>query len=204
MYDGIGVLRMDSHYFVYNIVSYGIILLLVYMFIDIFLGYFRKEEKTVGKRIFFYSFLFYCLCLLQIRLGGVVLPLPNESDSSRAYSSTGGLFSFFENTYFTMMMMSWSTFGIWNLLLFMPLGFYAATLFQVQQVKKALGFLVFCSIGIEILRSLLGSIGLIMATSSVDSLSLLFIFLQVTGGSLGFYLAKRIGLESGKNVQSSQ
>ena len=53
------MLTMHSTYILYNIVPLGFLILLVYIFIDIFLDYFRKVGKINKKRVILYSFIFY-------------------------------------------------------------------------------------------------------------------------------------------------
>lgn len=79
---------MHTNYVLYNIVPLGFLILLVYIFIDVFLDYFRKVKKSNLRRVILYTFIFYLISLIQIKLGGFTLFPQNPADNSRSFITT--------------------------------------------------------------------------------------------------------------------
>ena len=177
---------MHSTYILYNIVPLGFLILLVYIFIDIFLDYFRKVEKINKKRVILYSFIFYLISLIQIKFGGFTLP-QNSADNSRSFISTNDWFGIFDTMNFKISMWSYSAM-IYNVILFVPLGIYLFLLFNLKSNKKAISIVILICLVIDVARLLLGWTGFtINHFGNTDMIDLLF---NILGGVLGICLAK--------------
>ncbi|MGM9967365.1 MAG: hypothetical protein ACI383_07760 [Rummeliibacillus sp.] len=177
-----------SLHILYNIVPWGFILLLLYIFIDIFLDFFRKPKMTNTKRIIFYSFLFYVLSLIQIKFGGITLPILTQPYNFRVTVPDG----LFDEYYFiykkTTMNVSSAIF--YNLLLFIPLGIYLSILFKLNSLKKVVPTVILSCIAIEILRFAFESFGLVLALN--NNMFIKTLLFNILGGILGYLLIKAI------------
>lgn len=176
---------MYSTYIVYNIVPVGFIILLSFIFIDIFLDFFRTSQRSNVKRGLLYSFLFYLLSLIQIKLGGITYPPQNPDDTARRFFPTGDWFGIFDTIHFNISLWSFSAI-IYNVLLFVPLGIYLSTLFNVKSIKKAISIVFLSCIGIETLHLLFAKFGLVIGGTNI--LTLIYLEFSIMGGILGFLL----------------
>lgn len=178
---------MSATYIIYNIVPYGFILLLSYIFIDIFLDYFRKSKSSNINRILLYSFLFYLLSLIQIKFGGISFPLIDPAYSYKTF--------IFEETWFSVFntihsyINTWSYSGVfYNLVILIPLGIYFSVLFDLKSNLKAVTIVALTCIGIEIIHLLFGKMGMVLG--SMNCLMIIIsLFINIIGGTVGFLLA---------------
>ena len=177
---------MHSTYVLYNIVPIAFLILLVYIFIDVFLDYFRKVEKSAKKRVILYSSIFYVICLVQIKTGGFTLP-QNPSDNGRSFIFTNDWFGIFDTMHFNISIFSYSAL-FYNFILFVPFGIFILLLFNLKSNKKAISIVVLSCLVIHVARLILGSSGFIMTYfGNTDIICLLF---NVLGGVLGIFLVK--------------
>ena len=177
------MLTMHSTYTLYNIVPLGFLILLVYIFIDIFLDYFRKVEKSNKKRVILYSFIFYLISLIQIKFGGFTLP-QNSADNSRSFISTNDWFGIFDTMNFKISMWSYSAM-IYNVILFVPLGIYLFLLFNLKSNKKAISIVILNCLVIDVARLLLGWTGF-----TINHFGIIYLLFNILGGVLGICLVK--------------
>ena len=177
---------MYSTYMLYNIVPLGFLMLLVFIFMDIFLDYFRTEKKSNKNWIILYSFIFYFICLIQIKFGGFTLP-QNPADESKRFISTNDWFGIFETmNYYTSIWRISALF--YNVILFVPLGIFLVLLFQLASTKKVGALVIFICLGIEFTRLLFGWTGLVMR--GFGQVDIIFGLLNILGGLLGLLIAK--------------
>lgn len=179
---------MDSTYILYNIVPLAFLFLLIYIFIDIFFDYFRKVEKINKKRVILYSFIFYLICLIQIKFGGFTLP-QNPADISRTFISTNDWFGIFDMMNFKISMWSYSSM-VYNVILFIPLGIFLFLLFNLISNKKAISMVILSCLVIDVARLLLGWTG--FTISSVRYLDIVYLLFNISGGVLSIFLVKYI------------
>lgn len=176
-----------SQHILYNIVPWGFILLLLYIFIDILLDFFRKPKMSNTKRIIFYSFLFYLLSLIQIKFGGITFPIQPQTDGDLSFTVLKEWFGVYEFMY-DKTAINFPSAIFYNLILFIPLGIYLSILFKLNGLKKVIPSVILSCIAIEILRFALESFGLVLALHNNMFLkSLLF---NIFGGILGYLLIR--------------
>jgi len=180
------MLTVYSTYVLYNIVPLAFLFLLIYIFIDIFLDYFRKVKKSNKKRVILYSFIFYLICLIQIKFGGFTL-LQNSADIHKTFISSNDWFGIFETMNFKISMWSYSAM-VYNVILFIPLGIYLFLLFNIKSNMNAILMVILSCFVIDVARLLLGWIGITISTFGyIDIIYLLF---NILGGVLGIFLVK--------------
>lgn len=177
---------MYSTYVLYNIVPLTFLFLLIYIFSDIFLDYFRKVKKSNQKRVILYSFIFYLISLIQIKFGGFTLP-QNPADSSRTFISTNEWFGIFDTMNFELSMWS-SSAMVYNVILFIPLGIYLFFLFNLKNNKKAISIIILSCLVIDIAQFFLGWTGITI--SSFGYLDIIYLLFNISGGVLGIHLVK--------------
>lgn len=177
---------MYSTYVLYNIVPVVFLILLVYIFIDIFLDYFRKVKRSDRKRVILYSFIFYLISLIQIKFGGFTLS-QNSADNSRSFISTNDWFGIFDTMNFKISIWSYSAM-FYNVILFVPLGIYLLLLFNLKSNKKAISIVVLSCLGIGFTHLLLGWLGLVMGSFGDEVL--IYLLFNILGGTLGIFLVK--------------
>lgn len=177
-----------SQHIVYNIVPWGFTLLLLYIFIDILLFFFRQPKMTNTKRIIFYSFLFYVLSLIQIKFGGITLPIQTQT-VDLIFTIQNGWFDEYYSIYKKTTMNVPSAI-FYNLLLFIPLGIYLSILFKLNSLKKGVPTVILSCIAIETLRFALESFGLVMVLYKIMLVKI--ILFNILGGILGYLLMKAI------------
>lgn len=149
-----------SQHILYNIVPWGFTLLLLYIFIDILLDFFRKPKTSNMKRIIFYSFLFYLLSLIQIKFGGITLPIQTQTDDLSVTIPNGWFDEYYDMYLKGTMNVPSAIF--YNLLLFIPFGIYLSILFRLNSLKKVVPIVILSCIAIEILRFVFESFGLVL------------------------------------------
>ena len=177
---------MYSTYVLYNIVPLAFLFLLIYIFLDIFLDYFRKVKNSNKKRVILYSFIFYLISLIQIKFGGFTLP-QNPADNHRTFISTNDWFGIFDMMNFKISMWSYSAM-VYNVILFIPLGIYLFLLFNLKSNKKVISMVILSCLVIVVARLLLGWTGItIHSFSYIDIIYLLF---NISGGVLSIFLVK--------------
>ena len=180
------MLIVHSTYILYNIVPLGFLILLVYIFIDVFLEYFRKVKKSNKKRVILYSFIFYSLSLIQIKFGGFTLP-QNPADNSIRFISTNDWFGIFDTMHFNISIWSYSAL-FYNVILFVPFGISLLLLFNLKSNKKAISIVILSCSGIYFAGLLFGETGVVMRNNgNTDIIYLLF---NILGGVLGIFLVK--------------
>lgn len=168
---------MSSTYILYNIVPFGFLALLVFIFLDICLDYFRKTKSSHVKRILLYSFLFYCISMIQVKFGGITLPPQNPNDIHSTFISTNDWYGIFDRMY--------SNRSIWSsILLFIPLGMYLTVLFPLNSLKKTILIIIVCCLGIDISRLLLEWFGYVMR--HFNMMEIIYLLCNIVGGILGF------------------
>lgn len=178
---------MHTYYILYNIVPLGFLVLLLYIFIDVFLDYFRKEIKHNQRRVILYIFLFYLLCLLQIKVGGITLLPLNPADNSRSFITANDWFGIFDSIHFNMYLWSYSAI-VYNFLLLLPLGIFLFALFHFKNINKAIFIVILCCLGIELLRFLLGSFSLV--PRNIGSVDAIYLLCNMLGGIVGILIVK--------------
>jgi len=183
----LGGVYLHTNYVLYNIVPFGFLVLLVYIFIDVFLDYFRKEIKPNQRRVTLYSFLFYLLCLLQIKVGGITLLPLNPADKSRSFITANDWFGIFDGIHFSMYLWSYSAI-VYNFLLLLPLGIFLFVLFHFNNRNKAIFIVILCCLGIELLRLLLGAFSLV--PRNIGSLDGIYLLCNKLGGIVGILIVK--------------
>ena len=159
-------------YILYNIVPLGFILLLIFMFADIFLDYFRKTQKEYKRRVFVYSWIFYLLSLFQIKSGGLTLPPQDFTNLNTTFIPTGEWFGIYDTLYLlTSNGHPLSLF--YNIVLFIPFGIYLSALFNMNRLKRIAAIVILGCIGIELVHLLLESIGLVMRSYNLQKIGML-------------------------------
>lgn len=177
---------MHSTYVLYNIVPLAFLMLLVYIFIDVLLDYFRKVEKSAKKRVMLYSSIFYVISLVQIKFGGFTLP-QNPADKSSSFISTNDWFGIFDTMHFNISIWSYSAL-FYNVILFVPFGIFLLLLFNLKSNKKAISIVILSCSGIYFAGLLFGGTGVVIRNNgNTDIIYLLF---NVLGGVLGIFLVK--------------
>lgn len=177
---------MYSTYVLYNIVPLAFLFLLIYIFIDIFLDYFRKVKKSNKKRVILYSFIFYVISLIQIKFGGFTLP-QNSADNHREFISTNDWFGIFDTMNFKISMWSYSAM-VYNVILFIPLGIYLFILFDLKSNKKAISMVILSCLAIDVARLILGWTGITI--NSFGYLDIIYLLFNISGGVLSIFLVK--------------
>ncbi|WP_075618001.1 VanZ family protein [Paenisporosarcina indica] len=176
---------MHSTYILFNIVPLGFLILLVYIFIDVLLDFFRKVKKSNLKRVILYSFIFYLMCLIQMKIGGFTHP-QNPTDNSRTFISTNDWFGIFDELNFNISIWSYSA-VLYNVILLVPLGIYLFILFKLKSNKKAISIVVLSCVGIEIFRLLFDEFGLVLG--GFNALTIINLLINIVGGITGFIIA---------------
>lgn len=177
---------MHSTYVLYNIVPLAFLILLVYIFIDVLLDYFRKVEKSAKKRVMLYSSIFYVICVVQIKSGGFTLH-QNPSDNSRIFISTDDWFGIFDTMHFNISVWSYSAL-FYNVILFVPFGIFLLLLFNLKSNKKAIFIVILSCLMIDVVRLLLGWSG--FTTSNFGNKDIIYLLFNILGGVLGIFLVK--------------
>ncbi|KOS68198.1 hypothetical protein AEA09_06290 [Lysinibacillus contaminans] len=177
---------MHSTYVLYNIVPLAFLILLVYIFIDVLLDYFRKVEKSAKKRVMLYSSIFYVISLVQIKLGGFTLP-QNPADNSSSFISTNDWFGIFDTMHFNISIWSYSAL-FYNVILFVPFGIFLLLLFNLKSNKKAISIVILSCLVIDVARLLLGWSG--FTISNFGNTDIIYLLFNVLGGVLGIFLVK--------------
>ena len=180
------MLNVHSTYVLYNIVPLAFLILLVYIFIDIFLDYFRKVEKSNKNRVILYSFMFYLICLIQIKFGGFTLS-QNSADFNKTFISTNDWFGIFDTMNFKISMWSYSAI-FYNVILFVPLGIYLLLLFNLNRNRKAIFIVILSSLVIDVARLILVWRG--FTISSFGYTDIIYLLFNISGGVLGIFLVK--------------
>lgn len=180
------MLSVYSTYVLYNIVPLAFLFLLIYIFIDIFLDYFRKVKKSNKKRVILYSFIFYLISLIQIKFGGFTLP-QDSADYHRTFISTNDWFGIFDTMTFKISMWSYSAM-VYNVILFIPLGIYLFLLFNLKSNKNAISMVILSCLVIDVARLLLGWIGITI--SSFGYIDIIYLLFNISGGVLSIFLVK--------------
>ncbi|GLC90093.1 hypothetical protein [Lysinibacillus piscis] len=175
---------MHSIYVLYNIVPLAFLILLVYIFIDVLLDYFRKVEKSAKKRVILYSSIFYVISLVQIKLGGFTLP-QNPADHSRSFISTNDWFGIFDMMYFNISIWSYSAL-FYNVILFVPFGIFLLLLFNLKSNKKAVFIVIVSCVVIAAARLVLGWSG--FTIRNFGNTDIIYLLFNVLGGILGIIL----------------
>lgn len=178
---------MHTNYVLYNIVPLGFLVLLLYIFIDVLLDYFRKESKRNQRRVILYSFIFYLICLIQIKVGGLTLIPQNPADNSRSFITANDWFGIFEAIHFNISLWSYSAI-IYHFLLLLPLGIFLFVLFNLKNVKKAVFIVILYCLSIEFLRLLLGSFNL--TTRNLGPVDAIYLLFNMLGGVFGLLIVK--------------
>ena len=179
---------MHSTYVLYNIVPLAFSILLIYIFIDVFLDYFREAGKSNKKRIILYGFIFYVISLIQIKFGGFTL-YQNPADSSRSLISTNDWFGIFDTLNWHISIWSYSAF-IYNVILFVPFGIFLLLLFNLKNDKTAISIVMLSCFVIDVARLLLGWAG--FTSDNFSHMDILYLLLNVWGGVVGIYLVKYV------------
>ncbi|ACA38710.1 hypothetical protein P799_01265 [Lysinibacillus sphaericus CBAM5] len=180
------MLIMYSTYVLYNIVPLAFLILLVYIFIDVLLGYFGKVEKSAKKRVMLYSSIFYVISLVQIKLGGFTLP-QNPADNIRRFISTSDWFGIFDTMHFNISIWSYSAL-FYNVILFVPFGIFLILLFNLNSNKKAISIVILSCLVIDGARFLLGWSG--FTIRNFGNTDIIYFLFNVLGGVLGIFLVK--------------
>lgn len=178
---------MHTNYVLYNIVPLGFLILLVYIFIDVFLDYFRKVKKSNLRRVILYSFIFYLISLIQIKLGGFTLFPQNPADNSRSFITTNDWFGIFDTMHFNIYFWSYSAI-FYNLVLLLPFGIFLLVLFNLNSIKKAIFIVILSCLGIDLFRLLFGWFGL--ANRNLGNMDIIYLIFNILGGIFGLLLVK--------------
>ena len=177
---------VHSIYVLYNIVPIAFLLLLVYVFIDVFLDYFRKNEKNNIKRVLLYSFMFYIISFIQIKFGGFTVP-QNPTDNSRSFVSTNDWFGLFYTMHFNISIWSYSAL-LYNFILLVPFGMLISLLLNLKNNKIAIPIVIVSCLGIDFARLLLRSFDL--TASYFSYTSIIYLIFNILGGIFGIFLVK--------------
>ena len=177
---------MYSTYVLYNIVPLAFLFLLIYIFLDIFLDYFRKVKNSNKKRVILYSFIFYLISLIQIKFAGFTLP-QNPADNHRTFISMNDWFGIFNMMNFKISMWSYSAM-VYNVILFIPLGIYLFLLFNLKSNKKAISVVILSCLVIDIARLFLGWTGITI--NSFGYIDIIYLLFNISGGVLSIFLGK--------------
>lgn len=177
---------MTSTYILYNIVPIGFVLLLGYIFFDIFLDYFRKTKKNNLKRVVFYAFLFYILSLIQIKWGGISLPIQNLNDIEAKYIPSNEWYGIYDSLYSQISSGNGFLEIFLNFILFIPFGILLSVLINSDNTNKKISLVILSCIGIGISHLFLEWIGLVM--KSTNSMDVLFLVCNIFGGILGIFI----------------
>lgn len=181
---------MTTTYYVYNIVPIGLIFLLIYIFIDLFMDYFRKEKKSNLKRFILYCFIFYLISLIQINLGGITLPQQNSNDINSQFIASNEWYGIYEGLFSKISIGSNSLGIIYNLLIFIPFGIFLSVLIGIGNLKKQIFIVILSCIGIGFLHLLLEWFGLVLKTT--NGIDVLYMAFNIIGGVLGIFIVKLV------------
>lgn len=181
---------MSSTYIVYNIVPIGFLILLIYIFIDILLDWFREPKRDILNRVILYSFLFYVLCLIQITFGGFIFSPRNPSDEMSSYVSSGDWFGIFDTMYFKIYVWSVSVL-FYNVLLLIPFGIYLKILFHIKSYNQAVSIVVLCCGGIGIVHILFSKLELVIGSTNI--FILISLITSIIGGIIGLIISMNTG-----------
>lgn len=177
--------------YVINVVSIGIVIIVLYFIIDIL----KNRQKNLFKRLIFLSFLFYMVNVLQQVTGGINFPPLAESNywswdwniQLVPFYFLGDFINHYNNSGFSWFFWNAVKLSFFNFLLLLPLGVYLS-IFKINSVKSAITIIFAVSFGIEILQVLLGYFGFIYPRSfNVDDL-----ILNTLGGALGYLVFEQI------------
>lgn len=179
---------MHSTYALYNIVPTAFFILLIATFIDVFIDKYRKVGKINKKRIILYSFIFYFICLVQIKIGGMTLA-QNPADQSRNFISTNDWFGVFDTLYFKISIWSYSAF-VYNVIIFVPLGILLILLIGLKKYNITISIVVLSCFLINVIHLLFEMNGFTMRT--ISNLNLIYLFFNILGGTLGVFIVKYV------------
>jgi glycopeptide antibiotics resistance protein len=185
----------STTYILYNIVPYGFTILLIFIFIDIFLDRFRNKLQSPVRRILLYSFYFYILSLIQIKLGGISFPLKKKDDTSSIFISFNEWFGIYDLMNMKISM-GFSQALIYNFLFFIPLGIYLSFLFSLKSTKKVISTLILICLIYLICYFILDWIGLVFKSFTILDIS--YLFVNGIGGLTGFLIYKLIKMRKSK------
>jgi hypothetical protein len=180
---------MWSTYYVYNLATSGLLILLLYIFTDLLIiDYFRKTKRNNARRVIFYSFIFYLINLVQLKTGGIVLPLQNENDTARSFHYVGDWFGIYDTLVIkTSYFNSFSL--ILNLLLYIPLIIYLAYFLNRNNLKKMILIVLITCLGMQLVKVALGGIGLIIP-QGFGFVQNVLIITSILGGLIGILIFK--------------
>lgn len=179
---------VHSTYVLYNIVPLAFLILLIYIFIDVFLDYFRKKEKSNNKRVVLYSFMFYIISLIQIKFGGFTVP-QNPADTSRRFISTNDWFGLFDTLHYNTSIWSYSAI-LYNFILLVPFGIFIVLLFKIKRYTLAISIVILSCLGMDLSCLVLGSVGL--TASHFGYTSMIYLIFNILGGVFGILLVKYV------------
>ncbi|WP_042470362.1 hypothetical protein [Bacillus ndiopicus] len=170
---------------IYNLVPFGIILLLVYIFIDIFLDYFRKSENNKMHRLVFYGFFLYLINFIQIKWGGIIFPTKN-ADILNVYvsSSNSKVNTLYEALYSAISGYNPSAI-IYSMLLWIPIGVFISVISN----KGSTLLIIFMScLALELIELVLAQLGFILKYTSI--LNIFTLASSILGGVIGMWVVR--------------
>lgn len=165
---------------VYDLSFLGTVILLLYIIFD----FIRNQTKNLVRRIFFYSFIFYLLIVVNLTIGSIVIHPFNDTDLTIQlipFYFIKELFNMYQVNGLSWFFWNSLKLSFFNFIMLMPLGFYLSGLFKINSQLKALLVIFFVSFSIEIIQLTFTYLGLIMPRS--------FDFDDLIMNTLGGYVA---------------
>lgn len=181
--------NIDSTYIIYNLVPFGITLIFILIFIDVFVDRYRKESIINTRRGFLYIFYFYLLCLMQVKIGGISAPLINQNDMSSRFIYTNEWFGIFN--IINMKITGWNVEAlVYNFLIFIPVGIFITILFNVKSNKRLFAILSFSCLIFVIFYITFERIGLVQNPLTI--IDICYLVVNVSAGFTGFLFVEFI------------
>lgn len=168
---------------VYDLSFLGTVILLLYIIFD----FIRNQTKKLVRRIFFYSFIFYLLIVVNLTIGSIVSQPFNGTDLTIQlvpFYFMKELFNMYQVNGVSWFFWNSVKLTLFNFIMLMPLGLYLSGLFKIKSQLKALLVIFLVSLSIEIIQHTFTYLGLITPRSfDLDDL-----IMNTLGGYVAFLL----------------
>ncbi|WP_235867634.1 hypothetical protein [Ureibacillus chungkukjangi] len=129
------------------------------------------------------------LSLIQIKFGGITLPLIDPADSQSTFIYEGAWFGLFDIMHFNISTFSYSAI-FYNLVILLPLGIYLSVLFKIKNSLKAFSIVTLTCIGVELIHNLFGKMGLVIGGMTIIPI-VIILLINIIRGIIGFLIAER-------------
>lgn len=179
-------MERETLYTKYSVIAVGLVLLIIYIIYD----FIKNKRQFLIRRIILYSFLYYCLVVIEQTTGGIIIP--PKQDFVHGMASYQFIPFHFVGEWMSGYYadgMNWRLFNsmkltFFNIILLFPMGVYLA-LFGMKNFKIAFIIIFLTTLTIESYQILFSYFGLTnRRIFDVDD-----IILNSLGGMIGFFIS---------------